>query len=118
MASTQQGTKRKRSPHADGNKRPAKKAIKRGQRSDTVNLTGKHRVEGMEDLPSSLRRKNIAECVVEFIDELQTGGDDSLAPREVGPPTNHTIIRLIFQHEVPNNASYAPAGSKGVILHF
>lgn len=63
----------------------------------------------MEDIPQSIRAKNVARFSIEVI---YKGEDANNEER----PTNHTITRLTFQHKQELDTAYLAAGTMGLTI--
>jgi len=67
----------------------------------------------VKSLPNYLRTKNVSRCSIEFLD---IGPFDVFMDTEGPMQTNHTVLRLTFQHEIKDASPHAPAKTKGLIL--
>jgi hypothetical protein len=89
---------------------PRRAAARAKNASKNMRYVPKDTVKG---IPRSLSAENIAGCSIEFID---LGPYDVFLDTEDKVRTNHTILRLTFQHEIEKATPYAPKKTEGFIL--
>ncbi|KAJ5650749.1 uncharacterized protein N7484_004472 [Penicillium longicatenatum] len=67
----------------------------------------------IEDIPQSIRAKNVAKLSVEVIYKGENLGDSGDTT-----PSNHTVMKLTFQHQQAQDTAYLAAGTRGLLIAF